>query len=124
MEKYWKCLKVAWILQRNLHKRIERAEAKDFTLLLLFLSHYVSPRKTCRTVSMLSATGALADAHCAANFLGNNYSAEVIYSSHNSCGFHLYKNLLDLRICTVSICKTRRFILFIRLLVSLTKFKL
>ena len=39
------------------------------------------------------------------------YYTSFIDSTNYSCCFHICKNLLALQICTVSICKTRRFIL-------------
>ena len=42
---------------------------------------------------------------------GLPYYNTSLYSSNYSSGFHIYKNLLALQSPTVSICKTRRFIL-------------
>ncbi len=43
-----------------------------------------------QTVSMLSVTGAFADAHGAADFLGDDDPSKVVDSSDNTCGFHKY----------------------------------
>ena len=56
---------------------------------------------------------AFTDSHCSSNFFGNNNPSQIIDSSNNSCCFHIYKNLLALQSPTVSICKTRRFILYL-----------
>ena len=42
-----------------------------------------------------------------------SYYNTSLYSSNYSSGFHIYKNLLALQSPTVSICKTRRFILYL-----------
>ena len=45
--------------------------------------------------------------------LYNKYSVYTFYSMNYSSCFHIYKNLLALQSPTVSICKTRRFILYL-----------
>ena len=54
---------------------------------------------------------ALAYSHGSSYFFWNNDSSEVVDTTDYSRGFHIYKNLLDLQICDVSICKTRKLIL-------------
>ena len=53
----------------------------------------------------------LTDSHCSTNFFWYNHTTEVVDSTDYTRHFITHKNLLVLQICTVSICKTRRFIL-------------
>ena len=68
-------------------------------------------KKQLISVNMYSRRVSLTNSHSSSYLFRDNNSSEVIYSSHNSSCFHIYKNLLALQICTVSICKTRRFML-------------
>ena len=54
---------------------------------------------------------AFAYTHSSSYFFRDNDSSKVVDPKNNPCCFHIYKNLLDLQICNVSICKHRRFIL-------------
>ena len=59
---------------------------------------------------MWSVTDPLADTHGSSYLFGNDGTPEVVDSSYDPVAF-IYKNLLDLQICNVSICKRGSFIL-------------
>ena len=83
----------------------------------IFPPHYVLQSKTCRKVSMLYEMGRPRNSHRAANLFWNNHTTKVVYSTNYSSCFHIYKNLLALQSPTVSICKTRSFMLFYLIIV-------
>ena len=50
----------------------------------------------------------LSDLHCAADLLGYNDATEVIDAAYYSCGFHLYKILLNLQISALLVSANYR----------------